>query len=227
MIVHDCIPGSPEWHALRLGRLTASHASDLLTPARLGLSKSRWPLMWRLLHEWVTGSSAEEFGGNRWTEHGLALEGEAADWFTLQTGLDAVPVGFISDGDAGCSPDLWVPGQAGLELKCPAGWTHLRYLSELDVPSEYALQVQFSLWLTQLPVWYFMSYASSPHDDSLLPSWRPGAYMPPLLIEVEPDEQCQDALSEHVPEFLAEMQRQRETLKDAGVIETTAMEDAA
>ena len=182
-------------------------AEPIVPPVRL--SEQRHALMWRVIHEWITGTSAEAFGGSQWTEHGRDLEGAAAEWFLGVTGEHAEAIGFCmhDSGLAGCSPDLWVPGQAGVELKCPAGWTHLEYLAAAKVPREYVLQIQFSLWVTGLPLWYFMSYGASPGDDSFLPQWKPGAYMQPLLLEVRPEERYQDAFSEHVPDFLNEMGR--------------------
>ena len=219
MIVHDVLQGSPEWHALRLGTLTASRVDQLLTAAKLNLSTGRLALLAKLQHEWVTGTSAEQFGGNAWTEHGHEYEGAAGDWFASVTGEAVQAVGFISDesGLAGCSPDLWVPGEAGVELKCPAGWTHLKYLRDGVVPSEYRMQVQFSLWVTGLPVWYFMSYGASPSGNSFLPAWKPGAYMPPMMVECEPEERYQDAFDAHVPAFLDEVQAERQWLLDNGV----------
>lgn len=229
MIPVQVLQGSPEWHALRLGVLTASRASNLLTPAKLTLSKSRDALMAKLLHEWLTGASAEEFGGNKWTEHGHEHEGAAGDWFASVTGEQLERIGFVFRDDTrtvGCSPDLWRPGEYGVELKCPAGWTHIQWLADGGVPREYVMQVQFSLWVTHLPRWYFMSYAASPSDGWLAP-WKPGAYLPPLLVEVAPDARYQDALSEHVPTFVAEMLERREQLLALGARRDWSPSEAA
>lgn len=283
MIPVHAIQGSPEWHALRYGVLTASRVGQLLTPggeprmptcylptqfgldaklrgsvqcqimsrlrkadgpvserdlplfkrasadnmvrrgyirevepppgtepiaSPIKLSEQRSGLMARLLHERITQSSAEEFRGSWWTEHGHEHEGAAADWFGSVTGEPLESIGFIyrdEERDCGCSPDMWRPGAFGLELKCPAGWTHIEWLMAGGVPREHVMQVQFSLWVTGLPRWYFMSYAVSPSADGPLPAWKPGTAMRPLLVEVEPEARYQDAFSEHVPTFLAEM----------------------
>lgn len=212
LTIHQVVQGGPEWHALRLGKLTASRADEVLTPARLGPSKGRHALACKLAHERITGSSAEDFKGNAWTEHGHNLEGEAAEWFELQTGLTPVLVGFIENPayqGAGCSPDVWTAdASAGIELKCPAGWTHIGWLREHALPTAHAMQVQFSLWLTGIQTWYFMSYPKAREDQP----WRPGASLPPLLVRVEPDPRYQDALSEHVPAFLTEVEVLTESL---------------
>lgn len=233
MIIHEAVQGSAGWHAAREGVLTASKAKDLFTSVKLELSKSRAKLKAGLLHEWITGSSSEGFGGTDWTEHGHHVEPEAFGYFQMQTGLTVQQCGLIYRDEArltGCSPDGLVldDGEpvAGLELKAPAGWTHIGYLAASRVPAEYMMQVQFSLWVTQLPRWFFMSYATSPESDRL-PSWRTGAYLPPLLLEVEPEARYQEAFDDHVPEFLVEMLAERDTLLDMGSIRHTAETEPA
>ena len=199
------------------------------------LSPKRDAYMARLLHEWCTGSDGwEPLGSKRWIEHGHACEGEAADYFAWTERKELRPGGLVYRDEsrtAACSPDAlvytpdmagvpekapaWRFPSAGLELKCPAGWTHIRYLRAGVMPPDYVPQVQFSLWVTGLSRWYFMSYARTPEDPLL--AWRPGTSMPPLLLEVEPDPRWQDAFDEHVPTFVAEMLAAREELLAMGV----------
>ena len=95
--------------------------------------------------------------------------------------------------------------RGGLELKCPKLSTHLRYLRTPDeVPSAYWLQVQFSLWVSDLPRWWFMSWAGWPN-------------VPALLVEVEPDETTQTALDEVMPEVLGEIAERKAWLASEGV----------
>lgn len=181
------------------------------------LSAQRDAYMNRLLAERITGQPADEFGGTRWTEHGHDCEGEAAAYFVFETGFRLRHVGLVYRDEArevACSPDALVLDPlfeqdpdpfptAGLELKCPAAWTHIGWLREHartgEMPYEHVAQVQFSLWVTGLPRWYLMSYAA-PIDGQ---SWS--GSLPPLLVEVEPDPRWQAALDEHVPAFLAEL----------------------
>ena len=186
------------------------------------LSPKRDAYMARLLHEWCTGSDGwEPLGSKRWIEHGHACEGEALDYLQLHLDCDVQPVGIVFGSETrtvACSPDGIHKAPRpdfGVELKCPAGWTHIRYLRAGVMPPEYVPQVQFSLWVTGLSRWYFMSYARTPEDP--LMAWRPGSSMPPLLLEVEPDERWQDAFNEHVPTFVSEMLAAREELLAMGV----------
>lgn len=191
-------------------------AEPIVSPIRL--SDQREALVCALLHEWATGNSAEEWRGSQWTEHGHAIEGEAGAWLSFAKGLQTRPVGFITDdaGEIGCSPDLGVfEGDemvAGVELKGPAGWTHIRWLREHArtgrMPREHVMQPQFSLYVTQLPRWLWMSYAAPLEGYP----WREGASLPPLVVEVEPEARYQDAFAEHVPVFLSELAEAREEL---------------
>jgi len=195
IIVKDLVQGSDEWIRTRLGVLTASQVSRLVT-ASGKLSAQRSGLVATLAAESMLGEPVDDFAGNYWTDRGSELEGEAGAYFALQTGHDPVAVGFVyrDDGqDCGCSPDWLVPDGdgwlCGVEVKCPKASTHVEYLLD-DKASKYTQQVQFSLWVTGLPAWYFMSYF-------------PG--LPPLLKRVEPDPKWQGIFDKVVPEFLAEL----------------------
>lgn len=204
IICEKLVQGSAEWIRERLGVLTASQVSKLLTPT-LKLSGQRKDLAATLAAEAILGEPVDDFGGNYWVDRGSALEAEAAAYFAFQTGLDYAAVGFVYRDeyrDCGCSPDGLIldHGQpvAGLELKCPKAATHVQYLLDGDA-SKYAPQVQFSLWVTGLPAWYFMSYF-------------PG--LPPLLKRVEPDPDWQNALTAHVPTFLTELRDTISRIRD-------------
>ena len=223
MIILDAAPGSPEHMAARLGIPTASMASKLVTPKKLQRSAGASDAVNRWVAEWVTGGEDEEWRGTYWTDRGTALEPQARAFFELQTGHQVEDCAFIwrdEKRDCGCSPDGIVRGYGaaadkagivrgdiagGLELKCPKLATHLKWLDQPDeVPSDHWLQVQFSLWVTRLPRWWFMSWAGWPN-------------VPPLIVEVEPDDATQGALDDVMPEVLGAIARKREWLLSCGV----------
>lgn len=108
-------------------------------------------------------------------KRGTQLEPEARSYYEMDRGLDVEQDGFCmtDDGRFGCSPDGLVGIDGGLELKCPSPSTHVSYLLEGVLPSEYKAQVHGSMIVTGRAWWDFMSYC-------------PG--LPPLLIRVGPDD---------------------------------------
>lgn len=197
MIVMDqLLQGTDAWLRERAGVLTASAVDKLLTKT-LKLSSQREDLLDRLAGERILGIPLEDWGGNFHTEQGSRFEGEAGDYFALVTDLEPKAVGFVYKDEkrlAGCSPDWMVADSggdwiAGVEQKVPKTATHIGYLRGHGF-EKYLPQLQYSLWVTQLPVWYFLSY----NQD-----------FPPVLRRVEPDPAFQDAFNEHVPRFLDEL----------------------
>ncbi len=173
------------------------------------LSSQRTSYRNKLLAEWATGEPQEDWMGSEWTERGLELEGEATSFFEFETGLHTRPCAFIFRDETrqcGASPDALVIDSdgsilGGLELKCPKLATHFGYL--LDGRDKYEEQVQMSLWASQLPRWWFLSY-------------YPG--QPPYLEVIEPQAEYQAAFNEHLPVFLEELAECKNRLQSAGVV---------
>lgn len=203
MIIDHTPQRTDDWLRLRLGVLTASRVDKLLTPTGK-ISSQRSGILHALVAEKLLGAPSEDFAGTYWTDRGEALESEAVAYFELQTGLKHHPVGFVFRDESkttGCSPDGLILDEdgapiAGLELKCPKAETHVGYMLA-DDKDPYIQQIQFSLWVTGLQSWYFLSY-------------YPG--LNPVLRRYTPDEKWQAAFSEHVPTFIAELDAAMEKL---------------
>ncbi len=203
----------------------APNAEPIIDPPKL--SEQSDDYMSQLLAEWATGEPDSDFMGNFWTDRGSEFESEARAWFSVQTGLDVETVGFCEREDmpAGCSPDGMVfdvdgaPSglryqRGGLELKVPKRSTHVGWWRAGEIPRRHVMQVQFSLWVTGSPLWYFMSYCPE------LPEI-------PLLLEIEPDAVIQSALDEHVPEFVERMMAERARMLEAGVVPREGVSEIA
>lgn len=189
MKICNCEQNSVDWQILRSGKVTASEMDNLVTP--LGKVKHgdgpRSYLMKKVAEAWLGGPLPSL---NVWDmEQGHILEEYARPAFTLETGKEVRQVGFVTDdaGRIGCSPDGLVGDDAGLEIKCPRIETHIRYILDGMVPTDYIIQVQGSLFVTKFPKWFFFSYRRK---------------LPPLILEVEPDEKIQAAIGEAVESFL-------------------------
>ena len=185
---------TPEWFALKRGIPSSSKAGKILTPTGK-LSGQSEGYLDQLLAE-RAGYGDEPCESTGWMERGLDLEPEARALFELEAGLDVQQVGWITNdaGTAGCSPDGLVD-YAGLEIKCPKASTHIGYLRAGVMPKAYLPQVHFSMAVTGLTKWYFMSYF-------------PG--LDPLIIQVTADrytDQVTVAIAEFIERLAEESER--------------------
>ena len=182
MKVYDHIQqGSPEWHKVRNGILTASMADKILTPT--GRKSSRADeIVAKMAAERMDLQEREENFQSKWMTRGLQMEEEAINWFEFESGLETRGTGFVLDDTelVGCSPDALIGEQLNpLEIKCPKPSTHLLWsMNPKELPAQYKPQVHFQLAILSrlgsfdLAGW-FMSYCP-PLD--------------PLIIRVEFDD---------------------------------------
>ena len=152
MIVHTVAQRSPEWFALRCGRVTGTAAGDMLATIKSGEAAARRDLRTRLVCERITGRG-DDGNGYQSAEMKWGVEHETAARYAYEalTGELARPVGFVTHDSllAGCSPDGEIGHFAGLlEIKCPKSATHLSYLRGRGVPSHYLPQIQHNLFIT-------------------------------------------------------------------------------
>ena len=197
----NLLQGSEQWLAARVGKLTASNASKIIT-AGGKLSTQSQGYMDELISDcFCPGQNA--WHGNANTDRGTAMEPLARAAFERRHSMAVTEVGFVTreDGVIGCSPDglisrgndKWI---SGLEIKCPLPKTHFRYLTDGGLPDTYKPQVHFSMMVTGLP-WHFFSYC-------------PG--MRPLHLFIEPDSYTRK-LQTVVEDFVSEYAKAWETAK--------------
>jgi predicted phage-related endonuclease len=161
--VHDVAQRSPEWFALRCGRVTGTAAGDMLAKIKTGEAAARRDLRTRLVCERITGNPSDEGNGYQSAEMKWGVEHETAARYAYEalTGELVRPVGFVTHDtlSAGCSPDGEIEHFAGLlEVKCPKSATHLSYLRGRGVPSTYLPQVQHNLFVTGAAWCDFVSF---------------------------------------------------------------------
>lgn len=200
MRIIDCEQHSPDWYAARLGVPTASEFGSIITPKKGEYAAAAQTYIDRLIDETVRPTADRSWGSNRHTDRGNELEPEARDLYAFERDLVPRQVGFIltDDGRMGCSPDSLIDPDGGLEVKCPDGPTHVRWLRAGGLPDEHKPQVHGCLIVTGRAWWDFLSYC-------------PG--YPPLLVRVEPDA-FTDRLRTHLDRFLGELQGARESFDE-------------
>jgi putative phage-type endonuclease len=158
-IYDDIIQGSPEWDAIRLGKVTASCFSDATSAGR-GKSPSvtRLKYMRRLVAERDSRLPQESYS-NTAMEWGVDTEQVARKDYGDMNGISVRQVGFIErDEDVGGSPDGLVGDDGMIEIKCPFTTTHIKYIQEGKVPTEYFKQVQGNLWIAERKWCDFISF---------------------------------------------------------------------
>ena len=167
---HHVAQRSPEWFALRCGRVSGSQAQHLLTAVKGKLeSAGRRDLRMLLAQERLSGlpDDGPTFI-NSDMQRGIDMEPEALVALEMSGVLPGAirPVGYLTHDElqAGYSPD----GVAGpgfdtlVEVKCPRMATHLAMFDlPGSVPAKYLGQLTHALWLTGAESIHFGSYCPS------------------------------------------------------------------
>jgi hypothetical protein len=145
----DCEQGSESWRRARLGIPTASCFSAILTKGKGSEpSKTRLSYMRRLAAEIVLGEPLESFT-NGSIERGKAMEPEARDYYALLHDVDPQIVGFIRNGQKGCSPDAFIGNDGILEIKTSRPDLLIEIIDRDEVPEEHVAQIQGNLWVAE------------------------------------------------------------------------------
>ena len=190
MKIIDCIQGTDEWYAARLGKVTASCFGKVLRRGKP--KKTRDDYMLQLVSERLTGQVEESYT-NKYMEWGSAYETEAIFYYQAMYGVEGFRPGFVEKTEfIGCSPDF-LTDDGVLEVKCPKTSTHLRTIMENRVPPVYIPQVQGVLWVSERSWCDFVSY------DPRMPSNRIH------IVRVQRDEEYIKNLEKEVNYFVEEL----------------------
>lgn len=155
--------GSPEWLALRLGKITGSRVGDALATIKSGaFAASRKDYAFDLALERITGElQGPDLSRVSWVQEGKEREPEARDLYSFMTGNEVQQIGFATH-DAlpffGASPDGLIGDDGVLEIKCPTAKKHLQYLLAKEVPADYIYQIEAELACSGRKWCDFVSY---------------------------------------------------------------------
>lgn len=160
LILLNCEQGSEAWSQARLGIPTASQFDRIVTASGT-TSKQATGYLAELLAEHISGEAAT-IPPTADMQRGTELEPAARACYELETGHDVAQVGGVYLDESRtvmASPDGLIAGmRRGLEIKCPKLATHIRYILEDALPTQYVLQVQGGMWVTGYDEWDFVSY---------------------------------------------------------------------
>ena len=147
-IYTDVEQGSESWHSIRIGKVTASKISDVMSKGR-GSAESAGLRNYRatILCERLTGQREETYT-NVAMARGTELEPMARECYEFLTGATVEQVAFIDHPSipmSGMSPD-GLSGTDGLvEIKCPNTANHIDYLLSGKPPAQYIPQMMFQM----------------------------------------------------------------------------------
>lgn len=156
----DIIQGSPEWHAIRAGKVTASKIADVMAKTKTGVSASRATYMGQLIAERLTGVVQNGYT-NAAMDHGTTTEPEARAAYDFYTNHAVELIGFADHpliAMSGASPDGLVGDDGLVEIKCPNTATHIETLLGGKVPTKYVYQMQWQMACTNRQWCDFVSY---------------------------------------------------------------------
>jgi hypothetical protein len=156
--IFDFEQGTPEWFQARMGIPTASEFDTVQATGRGGgESKTRRTYMMKLLGERLTGEAMYSYSNDH-MERGKEMEAEARDLYEFHTDYDLTRVGFIRNGDAGCSPDSLIGNDGMLEVKTKLAHLQCDVLLCDELPPEHRAQCQGQLWVAEREWVDFCSY---------------------------------------------------------------------
>ena len=196
--------GTPEWHQLRLGKVTASRVSDVMAKIKTGESASRKNYRAELVVQRLTGMPSESFT-NAAMEWGTATEPMARIAYEIAKEVLVEQVGFIEHPTIamfGCSPD-GLAHDGMIEIKCPNSATHIEYLTDNKAPAKYMNQMQCQMAVTGRKWCDFVSFDPRLPEDLQL-----------FVVRVERDQKYIDSMEVEVVEFLTEVEGMVNQLKE-------------
>ena len=196
-IFRDIEQGTDAWFQARAGIPTASEFSKVCAKPgpRGGTSHKemigRTKYMRKLAAEIITGEPAEaEWSGNWHTQRGKEREGDARDLYAFLKDVEPEQVGFIRNGNCGCSPDSLIGNDGMLEIKDAIGSVQVERLVSGVLPPEHKAQCYGALMVSEREWIDFMSHSRG---------------LPPLIIRVYRDEDYIKSLRADVDKFVEEL----------------------
>jgi len=173
----DVEQGTPEWLALRAGKITGSKVADMMAEGA-GITRDKYRV--QLAIERMTGTPVQSGYKSAAMQKGNDDEPLARDYYSFLNDVDVEQIGFVLHPrlhNAGASPDGLIGNDGLIEIKCPNINTHIGYLLSKKIPGNYQHQINWQLACTGRQWCDFMSYR---HD---LP-----VHLRALIIRVQRDE---------------------------------------
>jgi hypothetical protein len=191
--------GTPEWHRMRAGVITASRVHDIIKKGRAkgSYSAARQTYMNELIAQVCTGLLPDQLTAKQ-VAWGHENEPKALALYDPFEDKQINQIAFVYGLDMRCgvSPDALVNDNGGLEIKCP--WTTSQYIDQLlggEPKPEYLTQMQYSMWLTGREYWDFANYDPRMKKSNI------------HVVKHEPDLELFKVFGEEIPKFIEDMDK--------------------
>ena len=199
--------GTPEWLAARAGRVTASRIPDVMAKIKTGEAATRRDYRAQIIAEILTGQPQGDTFTNEAMRWGTEQEPFARAAYEMASGFMVDQVGFVlhpTIDRAGASPDGIVDMDGLVEIKCPKTATHLQYVLDKAVPTQYQPQMLWQMACTGAAWCDFVSFDPRLPDDLQL-----------FVVRFNRDQARIDAMEAEVIAFLAEVDETLSRLRSA------------
>jgi len=157
----DFPQGSEEWRLSRAGKVTASCMDKVIAKIKTGEAAARRDYRCQIVAEILTGQPQDSTFMNDEMRWGIEHEPFGAATYEVRTNTFTEKVGLVVHPlieRAAASPDRLVSTDGLLEVKCPKTATHLKYLLDGAVPSDYEPQMQWQMACCERAYCDFVSY---------------------------------------------------------------------
>lgn len=142
--------GTEDWHARRLGKVTASRVADVLAKTKTGYSTSRANYAAQIICERLTGQRGESFQ-NEAMRFGTENEPFARAAYEFRTDNTVELIDFVDHpriAMSGASPDGLIGSDGLIEIKVPISATHIDTLLTGAIPGRYQSQMTWQIACT-------------------------------------------------------------------------------
>lgn len=159
---HDIQQNTPEWEALRVGRVGGSSIGKIMANYGKAFGQPALDLAVRVANEQLTGESAECGYSNAHMERGHEQEPVARAMYEDECFCDVSNGGFFSMGESiGVSPDGLVYEDGLIEIKSVIETVHFSNKKRGSFDPSYKWQLFFNLKVTGREWIDFVSYCST------------------------------------------------------------------
>jgi hypothetical protein len=183
-VIFNFPQGSAEWFECRMAIPTASMFATVMAKGKDGgASKTRRDYMLRLADEAVYGEPYESYSNDHMAR-GKTMEPEARNHYAFMYDVEPKTVGFIRNGDKGCSPDSLIGTDGLLEIKTKLPPLLLECALADKFPAEHVAQCQGALWVAERE-WIDLYVYWPKRDPFIKRAYRDEAYIKRLAEAVD------------------------------------------